>query len=676
MRLERDESMSSIDVPSDGEVVSRGTLVVSGWAVRSGKRAVVAVFVAAVDANHSAAVRAQSYERKDVAEELGLGSSGRFGWAAELDLSSFDGPIVSIHVAIWPRMADPPAVLPPISVFLEDELGPIDSTTSGGVTAPLIGALDEPRPADGPLERDILSIRGCAMTPVGLVERVDLFVNRENVGRARLGNYRFDLLDRYKFPHTVLSGFDHYIDLAKLPKATSVLCIEAVASINGHSSSIGKAEVLLKPAKKGLRVTNDVRRDLRREQTLKKRTNALLESLGSSHEGSELNLLVVTHELGYGGGQLWLSELLNKSGAGSAFPCTVISAMGGALVPYLEQRGIEVRITEGFAFRNIDIYESQVLEIALLSRTLGHNCALVNTLGAAVGADAALRLGIPCVWAIHESWPPDEFWRIGFPRQYVDPLVQRAAMRTLASVPALVFEADATRQLFEAFAKPGATRVIPYGIDLDAIDVYKSRISEDAARHGLGISHDERVVLAVGTIEPRKNQSVIATAFAQVLDRHPKAVLVLVGDSGGQYSEALKYYVKAAGLTSRIRIERVTHDVFRWYRAADLFISASDVESLPRSILEVMAFGVPVLSSSVFGVPEVIKDGVNGFLFPARDGHAVAACLDVVLGMSRDSLLPIAEAGERLVRSQYDSRQHAATIAALLQEFVEQANSR
>ena len=60
-------------------------------------------------------------------------------------------------------------------------------------------------------------------------------------------------------------------------------------------------------------------------------------------------------------------------------------------------------------------------------------------------------------------------------------------------------------------------------------------------------------------------------------------------------------------------------DTYPWYRAADLLVSASDIESLPRSVLEAMCFRVPVLATSIFGLPELISDGETGFLFEPGD---------------------------------------------------------
>ena len=66
-----------------------------------------------------------------------------------------------------------------------------------------------------------------------------------------------------------------------------------------------------------------------------------------------------------------------------------------------------------------------------------------------------------------------------------------------------------------------------------------------------------------------------------------------------------------------------------------MLVCASDVESLPRSMLEAMAFGRPVASTAVFGIPELVEDGVSGFLCRDRDLAALRGMLERVADTSR-----------------------------------------
>ena len=189
------------------------------------------------------------------------------------------------------------------------------------------------------------------------------------------------------------------------------------------------------------------------------------------------------------------------------------------------------------------------------------------------------------------------------------------AERALATSNALVFEADATRQLYAAWAGADRSIVVRYGVDTGVINAFCRRVSHRESQSRDRDPARLPVILVMGTIEPRKAQTRIAQAFALARKQHPDWMLVFVGDSDTYYSDGLKEYLRNAGLKDRTRVVPVVEDIYPWYRAADLLLSLSDMESLPRSALEAMCFGLPVLSTSVFGLPELLEDGRTGFLF-------------------------------------------------------------
>ena len=108
------------------------------------------------------------------------------------------------------------------------------------------------------------------------------------------------------------------------------------------------------------------------------------------------------------------------------------------------------------------------------------------------GADLAARLELPCVWAIHESFPPSIYWSLAYPPEGVDPLVRSRVEELLASTPAVVFEAEATRKLYLESVPSEHALVVPYGINTAEIERYLATVTRDEAR-------------ARTTISPRSN---------------------------------------------------------------------------------------------------------------------------------------------------------------------------
>jgi glycosyltransferase involved in cell wall biosynthesis len=109
----------------------------------------------------------------------------------------------------------------------------------------------------------------------------------------------------------------------------------------------------------------------------------------------------------------------------------------------------------------------------------------------------------------------------------------------------------------------------------------------------------------------------------------------------------------AYGVQDRVRIEPVTSEVRPSYANASLLVCASDVESLPRSILEAMALGVPVLGTNIFGVPDLITDGHTGWLCEPRDVRALADALDRVLALDEHERAHVAGNARLMVEQNY-----------------------
>jgi D-inositol-3-phosphate glycosyltransferase len=378
--------------------------------------------------------------------------------------------------------------------------------------------------------------------------------------------------------------------------------------------------------------------------------------------------LTVTHSLQYGGGQLWLTELLGRMGAGRRFECTMLALADGPLVDDLEAMGIDVHVTCELPRENFVAYEGRLTELLAWASAGRFTAALVNTFVSFAGADLARRMGVPYVWAIHESFLLEAYWPAAFASMPVNPQVKARATESLGTASALVFEAEATRALYRSHARPGAAVVVPYGIDTAAVSAYCHRESRSGVRARLGIAPSDRMLLMLGTIEPRKAQTVVAEAFAAIEGRYRDAVLVFVGDQGTSYSAGLRTYIEEEGLVGRIRVEPVTDDTYGWYRAADALVCGSDVESLPRSVLEAMCFGIPVLATSVFGLPELIADGETGLLFEPLDLGAAIRALERLLDMAPVELKRIAINAQALVWADHDSAGYAYDIESLLRE--------
>ncbi|MCX6049366.1 MAG: glycosyltransferase family 1 protein [Chloroflexi bacterium] len=147
----------------------------------------------------------------------------------------------------------------------------------------------------------------------------------------------------------------------------------------------------------------------------------------------------------------------------------------------------------------------------------------------------------------------------------------------------------------------------------------------------------ERFLLYVGTLEPRKNLTLLIKAFAQwrsqasAEDRSLK--LILAGAKGWFYTEIFQW-VKTLGLEQDVLFPGFIPDADlpAWYRAAEGFVYPSLLEGFGLPVLEAMACGTPVLCSQIPSLLEIIGD--SALTFPAHDEAALAASLALLINQS------------------------------------------
>jgi N-acetyl-alpha-D-glucosaminyl L-malate synthase BshA len=113
----------------------------------------------------------------------------------------------------------------------------------------------------------------------------------------------------------------------------------------------------------------------------------------------------------------------------------------------------------------------------------------------------------------------------------------------------------------------------------------------------------------------------VVQVFARVAAKVP-AVLVMVGD--GPDRPAVERQAADSGLSDVVDFVGEQHDVVSWLSAADLFLLPSAQESFGLAALEAMSCEVPVIASRVGGLPEVIQDGVTGFICDPDDVDGMA----------------------------------------------------
>ncbi|MDM8302548.1 glycosyltransferase [Collinsella tanakaei] len=136
-------------------------------------------------------------------------------------------------------------------------------------------------------------------------------------------------------------------------------------------------------------------------------------------------------------------------------------------------------------------------------------------------------------------------------------------------------------------------------------------------------NNSEYDVISVGRLDRQKNQKMLLDALRSVAFIHKDVRMALVGD--GPLDNELKDYVNNNGLQNNVSFLGLRDDVAELMRRSKVFVLSSDFEGLPLSMLEAMSVGLPIVSTRVGGIPDVV-DG-NGLLVDAGDAKALAAAL-------------------------------------------------
>lgn len=186
----------------------------------------------------------------------------------------------------------------------------------------------------------------------------------------------------------------------------------------------------------------------------------------------------------------------------------------------------------------------------------------------------------------------------------------------------VVCSKDLAQKLADVFGSDIAADVVYNGLDVDAF----------VATAGIVESGHRRKILNVAKFEAKKGQDVLVQAFALLAPAYPDVDLVLVG----AIDDALPML---QALCERMNVAHRVHFVLNlphvqvasYFQRASIFALPSREEPFGIVLLEAGAFGLPVVASRVGGIPEILEEGVTGWLVPAEDPIALAKSLQLVL---------------------------------------------
>jgi glycosyltransferase involved in cell wall biosynthesis len=197
-----------------------------------------------------------------------------------------------------------------------------------------------------------------------------------------------------------------------------------------------------------------------------------------------------------------------------------------------------------------------------------------------------------------------------------DPHCERIWRRAVPWADAVVFISEGVREYYTERDKLSSrnTCVIYNGIDLDKFAGRPLRSASDGFRFG-----------AVGRLVPAKDHVTLVKAFALLADRMPNSELHLLGE--GPCRSVIADTAASLGVQDRVVLHGASRDVAGFLSTLDLFVLSSIDEGLPISLMEALAAGLPVVSTSLPGLRELAPENVVAGYCPAGQPELLAGLM-------------------------------------------------
>ena len=144
-----------------------------------------------------------------------------------------------------------------------------------------------------------------------------------------------------------------------------------------------------------------------------------------------------------------------------------------------------------------------------------------------------------------------------------------------------------------------------------------------------GVVPGESIVAMIAQFIPRKGHRYLLQAIPGILVQRPQTRFMLLGQ--GPLLPEVRAHIASAGLSDRVQAPGFRDDLQRMLGCFDLVVHPAEMEGLGVALLQAAAAGVPVVASAVGGIPEIVRDGVNGILVPPKDVAALTRAITQLL---------------------------------------------
>ncbi|GAA0076969.1 glycosyltransferase family 4 protein [Clostridium sp. CTA-5] len=196
----------------------------------------------------------------------------------------------------------------------------------------------------------------------------------------------------------------------------------------------------------------------------------------------------------------------------------------------------------------------------------------------------------------------------------------------LNSLDSVIVPTEKTKNTLLNYGIDKPMYVIPTGIDLTRFQHTISSKQKLEIMSKLKINQNDRIITYVGRVAEEKNIDEILTLLPNVINKFKNVKLMIVG--GGPYINKLKELVKKQNLKDNVIFTGMIkpEEVYKYYKIAEIFVTASTSETQGLTYIEALSSGCPVVCKYDPCIDGLIEDGKNGFSYKEKDQFAYYIC--------------------------------------------------
>lgn len=353
----------------------------------------------------------------------------------------------------------------------------------------------------------------------------------------------------------------------------------------------------------------------------------------SADPSRPLRILVVTHNLNFEGAPWFIFELAKFLHQQPGANVRIVSPQDGPMRRVFGEAGMPVELVDlGAALKAASPGDFFAALDSATSRLPWAETDLVigNTMVSFWAVHAARRAGRPAMLYVHESAHIRRFFAPSVSAALI-PLIE-AAFREASQV---IFTAESSRMVFSYLGEGGNFVSLPSWVDVARVDAFAATHTKTELRRKHGLDPEAVLIVNIGSICERKGQHIFIRTIEllkpELAAAYPgrKIQFLMVGARPGVYLDLLKHDVAFHRLDNAVFLPE-SGEIFDFYRLADIFVCTSFEESFPRVLLESAAFRLPIVTTNVNGIPEMLAAD-EAWIIPPGDRYQLAEAVKQAL---------------------------------------------